>query len=123
MEDNPRIIRRSHGTKASGGGKKSSRTTYDHLPSDRARRLMPSIKVIAFDTVASLDAWQQLSDDQICEIWNAFLGEQHHLSDDDDLFMVVKRLVSAHFLFFFFDHSCTRVTYMKGQCGYFGLAP
>jgi hypothetical protein len=98
MEDNPRIIRRSHGTKASGGaGKKSSRTTYDHLPSDRARRLMPSIKVVAFDTVASLDAWQQLSDEQICEIWNGFLGEQHYLSDDDDSFTVVKRLVSALF--------------------------
>jgi len=38
------------------------------------------MKLVAFDMLSAGNAWEQLTNDRICDVWNIFVGKELRLS-------------------------------------------
>lgn len=80
--------------------KRPRRITLRDLPPSTVEQF-DNIKIIAYNTIANLDPWQSLSNDEIAEIWNSKFQSTFPVSVDANsgdplhqLFTKVRYLVS-----------------------------
>lgn len=83
-------------------GQITSRPTHNNLPASTQTKFKTHVMTMAYDYIGARDAWEQLSQSEVTELWNCVNTDEPICpkgeEGDADLFKVVFRLVRAFIL-------------------------